>query len=108
MEGKCSFVEVTESQKKNLAELFEFWRFLGDNPSLKMKYFALAKRRERDQFINDLGFDSNAIRTALGEVRVEVNGRQLGLLDWLDLKGYGTTSDLPIGIVLSALRAVCF
>ena len=64
----------------------------------------MAKRLERDEFINDLGFDSNAIRTALGEIKVELNGRQLGLLDWLDLKGYGTTSDLPIGIVLSALR----
>ena len=104
MESKCSFAEVTESQKRNLAELFEFWRFLSDNPSLKIKYFALAKRLERDEFINDLGFDSNAIRTALGEIKVELNGRQLGLLDWLDLKGYGTTSDLPIGIVLSALR----
>ena len=95
---------MTESQKKNLVELFEFWRFLGDNPPLKIKYFALAKRLERDQFINDLGFDSNAIRAALGEIKVEVNGKQLGLFEWLGLKGYGTTSDLPIGIVLSALR----
>ena len=54
MESKCSFAEVTESQKRNLAELFEFWRFLSDNPSLKIKYFALAKRLERDEFINDL------------------------------------------------------
>ena len=95
---------MANSRKKNLSELYEFWRFLGDNPALKIKYFALPQRLERDRFIKSLGFDSDAIRAALGEIKIEVDGRRIGLLEWLDFKGYGKTSELPIGIVMSALR----
>lgn len=98
---------VADLRKKNLAELFEFWRTLGENQSLKTKFFELSKRSDRENFINELGFNSSTIRKALSEIKVESKGKQFNLLDWMDDPQQGNTIELPVRAAVSILRKNC-
>jgi len=95
---------VADLQKKNLTELFEFWRILGENNSLKTKFFELPKRSDRENFIKGLGFNSSSIRKALSEIQIEAKGKQFSLLEWLDNQPQENTTESPVSAAVSALK----
>ena len=95
---------MTEVKKRNLTELFEFWRILGENNSLKTKFFELPKRSDRENFINNLGFNSSSIRKALSEIQIEAKGKQFSLLEWLDNQPQENTTESPVSAAVSALK----
>ena len=96
---------MAAKNKRSQDELFAFLSLLSNDQQLKLKYFSLASREARRDFIGSLGFSPDLIRESLSTISITVGSNTTNLLEFLISKGVGEDTPLPVGIVLSALRS---